>query len=93
MRWRERQPGADCRLVEASYTAQPYEAGALPDGYGSAFYHAMILLDDSELPEDDCEFLARWAEALQVSLGVLVLRIVEAAIDGDQYVEMRPRDD
>ena len=53
----------------------------------------MILLDDSELPEDDCEFLARWAEALQVPLGVLVLRIVEAAIDGDQYVEMRPRDD
>jgi hypothetical protein len=53
----------------------------------------MILLDDSELPEDDCKFLARWAEALQVSLGVLVLRIVEAAIDGDQYIELRPRDD
>jgi hypothetical protein len=53
----------------------------------------MILLDDSELPEDDCEFLACWAEALQVPLGVLVLRIVEAAVDGDQYVEMRPRDD
>ena len=44
-------------------------------------------------PKMICEFLARWAEALQVSLGVLVLRIVEAAIDGDQYVEMRPRDD
>ena len=50
----------------------------------------MILLDDPERPKDDCEFLVRWAEALNVSLGVLVLRIVEAAIDGDQYIEMRP---
>lgn len=91
---RERQPWGQCvAFVKASYTAQPYEAGALSEGYGSAFYHAMILLDDSELPEDDCEFLARWAEALHVSLGVLVLRIVEATIDGDQYIEMRPRDD
>jgi hypothetical protein len=53
----------------------------------------MIEVDNLELDEDDREFLARWAEALQVPLGVLVLRIVEAALDGDQYVEMRPRDD
>lgn len=53
----------------------------------------MIEVDDSELSEGDREFLQRWAEALQVPLGVLVLRIVEAAIDGDQYIKGRPRDD
>ena len=52
----------------------------------------MIEMDDSQLEEDYREFLTRWAEALQVSLGVLVLRIVEAAIDGDQYIKGRPRD-
>jgi len=52
----------------------------------------MLNVDDSELGEDDREFLKQWAETLQVPIGVLVLRIVEAAIDGDQYIEMRPRD-
>lgn len=52
----------------------------------------MIEVDDSELSEDDREFLIRWAEALKVDLEVLVLRIVEAAIDGDQYIKGRPRD-
>lgn len=51
---------------------------------------AMIEVDDSLLEEDYREFLVRWAEALQVPLGVLVLRIVEAAIDRDQYVKGRP---
>ncbi len=56
-------------------------------GVGSArFLTAMIEIDDSELEEDDREFLKQWAEALRVPLGVLVLRIVEAAIDGDQYI-------
>ena len=53
----------------------------------------MIEVDDAELHEDDREFLERWANALGVSLGVLVFRILEAAIDGDQYIAMRPRDD
>jgi hypothetical protein len=61
--------------------------------FGSArFLTAMIQVDDSELDEDDREFLERWAKSLNVSLGVLILRIVEAAIDGDQYIKMRPRD-
>lgn len=47
----------------------------------------MIEVDDSLLEEDYREVLVRWAEALQVPLGVLVLRIVEAAIDRDQYVK------
>ena len=53
----------------------------------------MIEVDDTELEEDDREFLKRWAEALKVPLGVLILRIVEAAIEGDQYIKGRPRDD
>jgi hypothetical protein len=62
--------------------------------FGSALnYLAMIAIDDSQLEEDYREFLTRWAEALQVPLGVLVLRIVEAAIDGDQYIAGRPHDD
>jgi hypothetical protein len=52
----------------------------------------MIEVDDSKLSEDDREFLERWAQALQIPLGVLILRIVEAAVDGDQYIEKRPRD-
>jgi hypothetical protein len=51
----------------------------------------MIEVDDSKLPEDDRLFLQEWADALNVPLSVLVLRIVEAAIDGDQYIKMRPR--
>jgi hypothetical protein len=51
----------------------------------------MIEVDDSEIPEDDRLFLQKWAEALNVPLGVLVLRILEAAIDGEQYIKKRPR--
>ena len=49
----------------------------------------MIEVDESELDEDDREFLERWANALELPIGVLVLRILEAAIDGDQYIAKR----
>jgi hypothetical protein len=52
----------------------------------------MIEVDDSELTEDDREFLECWAKALEVPVAVLIARILSAAIDGDQYVEMRPED-
>ena len=56
-------------------------------GSGSALnYLTMIEVDDSELDEDDREFLECWANALEVPIGVLVLRILEAALDGDQYM-------
>ncbi len=48
----------------------------------------MIEVDHSELTNDDREFLACWAKALQVPLAVLIARILSAAIDGDQYIEM-----
>ena len=52
----------------------------------------MIEVDDSILSEDEREFLERWANALQVPVAVLIIRILSAAIDGDQYIEMRPQD-
>jgi hypothetical protein len=52
----------------------------------------MIAVDYSELDEHDREFLERWAKALGVPIAVLILRIVEAAIDGDQYIAHRPED-
>ena len=53
----------------------------------------MIVVDVSELDEDDREFLEQWAAALEVTVAVLILRIVQAAIDGDQYIEGRPEDE
>ena len=52
----------------------------------------MIAVDESELDEDDREFLERWANALGVTVAVLITRIVQATIDGDQFVENRPED-
>lgn len=52
----------------------------------------MIEVDDSLLDEDEREFLKEWAEALNVPIGVLVLRIVQAATEGIQFVDKRPRD-
>ena len=50
----------------------------------------MIAVDDSELDEDDREFLEQWANALGVTVAVLIMRIVQATIDGDQYLANRP---
>jgi hypothetical protein len=52
----------------------------------------MIEVDDSELTEDERDFLQRWAKALQVPVAVLIVRILSATVDGDQYVEMRPEE-
>lgn len=52
----------------------------------------MLEVDDSELGEDEREFLQRWADALQVPVGVLIVRILSAAVDGDQYIQNRPED-
>ena len=53
---------------------------------------AVIEVDDSQLESDYREFLQMWADALGVPVAVLILRIVEAAIDGDQFIEGRPED-
>jgi hypothetical protein len=52
----------------------------------------MLELDDSELTDEEREFLQRWADALQVPVAVLICRILSAAVDGDQYIQSRPED-
>jgi pyrroloquinoline quinone (PQQ) biosynthesis protein C len=50
----------------------------------------MLQVDDSEFTQDHIEFLQEWAEALGVSVEVLLARIVLATSEGDQYVEKVP---
>ena len=50
----------------------------------------MLEIDDSDFTEDHMDFLHEWAEALGVTVKVLLARIVLAASEGDQYVEMVP---
>ncbi len=45
----------------------------------------MIQVDDSELTDEDREFLKEWADNLNESVAVLVGRILAAAIEGDQH--------
>lgn len=52
----------------------------------------MIEIDDLELDADDHDFLQRWADDLGVSVAVLLGRVLVAAIEGDHYVEKRPRE-
>lgn len=55
-------------------------------------FNLMLEVDDSQFTPDDYAFLKEWAEALRVSVAVLIGRIVLAIIEGDQYVEDRPTD-
>jgi hypothetical protein len=51
---------------------------------------SMIEVDDSELTPEYKQFLQEWAEALSVSVEVLLGRIVVATIDGYVYIEKIP---
>jgi hypothetical protein len=50
----------------------------------------MIEVDDLELTPEYIAFLHEWAEALRVSLEVLLGRIVIATIEGHLYIEKIP---
>ena len=50
----------------------------------------MLQIDETDFTPDHYEFLQEWAEALGVSIEVLLARIVLAASEGDQYVEQVP---
>lgn len=52
----------------------------------------MIEVDDSQLTEDERDFLQRWADALRVPVAVLIIRILSAAVEGDQYIQLRPEE-
>jgi hypothetical protein len=50
----------------------------------------MMEVDDSQFANDEQEFLTEWTLRLDVPLGVLITRIVQATIDADRYVSQRP---
>jgi hypothetical protein len=50
----------------------------------------VIEVDDSELTPEYKAFLQKWAEALNVSVDVLLGRIVVATIEGFLYIENIP---
>ena len=51
----------------------------------------MIEVDDSQLTAEDHAFILQWAEALGVSVPVLLGRILLAALEGGHYKEKQPR--
>jgi hypothetical protein len=60
-------------------------------GVGSArFVRYMIEVDDFRLAPEYDSFLQEWAQALNVSVEVLLGRIVVATIDGYLYIEKIP---
>jgi hypothetical protein len=52
----------------------------------------MIEVDDSQVTAEDHAFIQQWAEALSVSVPVLLGRILLAALEGGHYIEKQPRD-
>lgn len=50
-----------------------------------------IEIDDSTLSAEDKAFVEQWARDLEIPVPVLLGRILEGAIDGDDYIEQRPR--
>ena len=50
-----------------------------------------IEIDDSTLTAEDIAFVEQWASDLAIPVPVLLGRILEGAIDGDVYIEQRPR--
>jgi len=50
----------------------------------------MLTVDDSDFTPDHIELLEEWADALSVSVEVLLARIVLATSEGEKYVEKVP---
>lgn len=50
-----------------------------------------IVIDDSTLTAEEKAFVEQWASDLGIPVPVLLGRILEGAIDGDDYIEQRPR--
>ena len=54
------------------------------------FANAMLQVDESKLTPEQKAFLREWAKRLDVTVGVLLARIVIATIDGHLYIEKIP---
>ena len=63
-------------------TTEPHAKGETP--------YAIIKLTPNDLERRDWVFLQQWANNLDVSVGVLLKRILVAAIIGQLYVEKIP---
>ena len=50
----------------------------------------MLAVDDSDFTQDHIDFLQEWADALGISIPVLLARMILASSEGDQYVEKAP---
>jgi hypothetical protein len=51
---------------------------------------ASLTIEDSEIDDDDREFLNEWANRLGVTITELLKRILIAAVNGDHYIENMP---
>jgi len=51
----------------------------------------MLTIDDSDFTPDHIEFRHEWADNLGISIDVLLVRIVLATSEGDQYLKDVPR--
>lgn len=51
----------------------------------------VIIIDESELDESERAFHQEWAKNLNVSIEELFKRLLLAAIDGDPFIEKRPK--
>ena len=50
----------------------------------------MLQVDETDFTPDHYDFLQEWAEALGITVEVLLARIVLGTCEGDQYVEKAP---
>jgi len=50
----------------------------------------MLEIDESDFTPDHYDFLQEWADALGITVKVLLARIVLAGCEGDQYVDEAP---
>jgi hypothetical protein len=50
----------------------------------------MIQVDDSDFTQDHLDYLNEWANAIGVSMEVLLARIILATCEGELYIENAP---
>jgi hypothetical protein len=59
-------------------------------GRPTFFLFAMLEIDESDFTQDHYDFLQEWADALGITVKVLLARIVLACSEGDQYIQDAP---
>jgi len=49
-----------------------------------------VNFDDSKLPREGHAFLKEWADSLGITVADLLGQILDAALEGEHYVELMP---